>query len=109
MFSYVEWECEDRPLQEETMYYLDYVLASVSYAELLCSSRLWVTGEYQRLCVGTLTGSEELLAALALDARVGSYRLSSIAFCLEQMCREWEAARETWYLFPYRSVSIPPT
>ena len=35
VFCHVEWECTDRPLQEETMFYLDYVITQVSYAELL--------------------------------------------------------------------------
>ena len=27
VFCHVEWECTDRPLQEETMFYLDYAIS----------------------------------------------------------------------------------
>ena len=35
VLSHVEWESDSQPLLDETMFYLDWVLENVSYAELL--------------------------------------------------------------------------
>ena len=55
-----------------------------------------------------MEGTDELKHRLAVDPRIGSNRVSSVAFCLEQMTREWEVAtvgdRRAWYVFPYREV-----
>ena len=92
VFVHVDWECSESPLSEESLYYLDEVLASVSYPELLCAANLWVVGRYNHFCVGTVFGSEELVSELGGSGRLDTCRVSSIAFCLEQMCREWEIA-----------------
>ena len=77
------WECLDQPLEDETSYYLSWVIERVTYAELLLSARLWKARCYDDLCEGCMEGSEELKSRLAVDPRIGSNRVSSIAFCLE--------------------------
>ena len=56
-----------------------------------------------------MEGTDALKGVLRTDPRLGTCRVASVAFCLEQMVREWEAAtvgeRETWHLFPYAQVS----
>ena len=61
---HVGWEGDSQPLLDETMFYLDWVLENVSYAELLCAANLWVNGEYLHLCGCSLTGTSDLLEAL---------------------------------------------
>ena len=69
---------------------------------------MWWTDCYGHLCIGCIEGTDALKDALRADPRLGTCRAESIAFCLEQMVREWEIAtvgdRYSWYLFPYTEV-----
>ena len=64
IFEHVQWERDTAPLEDETIYYLDRVVANVSYAELLCAGRLWWKGTLNHLCIGSLHGTVELKAEL---------------------------------------------
>ena len=57
VLTHVGWECTDQPLEDETQYYLSWVLEHVSYVELLLASRLWRSGCYTHLCVGCMEGT----------------------------------------------------
>ena len=61
------------------------------------------------MCVGCMEGTDDLKIALRSNPRIGGCRVSSIAFCLEQMVREWDLAtvgdRISWYLFPRDELS----